>query len=62
MMLFPVGYTNLIVTVSRNFCGLDWMRSNPGGLKSEFDAYFKNLSPEQLKVRLPIFSSLSLTV
>jgi hypothetical protein len=55
-----VVYTSLIVTVSRNFCGLDWMRSNPGGLKSEFDAHFKHLSAEQLKVRLLMFSACSL--
>jgi hypothetical protein len=51
-IFFLLGYMSLIVTVSRNFCGLDWMRNNPGGLKSEFDVYFKHLSAEQLKVRL----------
>jgi hypothetical protein len=59
-MFFLVGYMSLIATISRNFCGLDWMRSNPGGLKSEFDAYFKSLSAEQLKVRLLMFSARSL--
>jgi hypothetical protein len=59
-MFFLVGYMSLIITVARNFCGLDWMQSNPGGLKLEFDGYFKSLSAEQLKVRLLMFSAQSL--
>ena len=51
---------SLIITVVRNFCSLDWMQSNPGGLKLEFDGYFKSLSAEQLKVRLLMFSAQSL--
>ena len=34
----------------RNFFGLDWMQNHPNGLKTDFDAYFKGLSDEHMKV------------
>ena len=40
----------------RNFCGIDWMKHNPGGLKSDFDMYFKGLSDEEWRVRKPNYA------
>ena len=40
----------------RNLCGIDWIQHNPGGLKSDFDIYFKGLSDEELQVRKPNYA------
>ena len=34
----------------RNLCAIDWMRKNPGGLKLDFEGYYKNLTNDQTQV------------
>ncbi|KAG6915344.1 hypothetical protein DXG01_012042 [Tephrocybe rancida] len=34
----------------RNLCAIDWVREHPGGKRSEFQAYFNQLSAADKKV------------
>lgn len=39
----------------------EWLKTNPDGLKDDFDHYFKNLTEEQVQVSLRELTFLFLT-
>jgi hypothetical protein len=39
----------------------EWLKTNPDGLKDDFDNYFKNLTDEQVQVSLRELTCLFLT-
>lgn len=41
-----------IAGLNRAICGRDWKEKNPVGTKGEFDTHFKNLSAQELQVRI----------
>ncbi|KAF9462103.1 hypothetical protein BDZ94DRAFT_1261952 [Collybia nuda] len=41
---------NGVDTLDRNFAMMDWLKSNSGGSKADFEAHYKTLSPADKEV------------